>query len=86
MVGNGVGAKKGILFKNAQSLEVAGKADIVLLDKTGTITSGKPEVVDIIPFGDISENELLRYAYSLEYKSEHPLALAIVEKAKELGI
>ncbi|MBE6663571.1 MAG: heavy metal translocating P-type ATPase [Ruminococcaceae bacterium] len=82
MVGSGVGAKKGILFKDAGKLEACGKCDIILLDKTGTITSGAPEVTDIIPF-NISEIELLKYAYSLEDKSEHPLALAITKKAKE---
>ncbi len=85
MVGNGVGARKGILFKNATALENAGKAKTVVLDKTGTITKGKPVVTDIIPYG-IDENQLLRYAYSLEKKSEHPLALAIVDKAQKMGI
>lgn len=85
MVGNGVGAKNGILFKNAVSLEETGKTDIVVLDKTGTITLGQPKVTDIIPIG-ISENELLLLAYSLEIKSEHPLARAIVEKGKEMNI
>ena len=84
MVGNGMGAKNGILFKTAASLEAAGKADIVLLDKTGTITSGEPIVTDIIPHG-ISEDELLRKAYSLEMRSEHPLAKAIVSVGKERG-
>lgn len=85
MVGNGVGARRGILFKNATALENAGKAKTVVLDKTGTITVGKPIVTDIIPYG-MSENQLIRYAYSLEKKSEHPLALAIVDKAEEMGI
>lgn len=85
MVGNGVGARRGILFKNATALENAGKAKIVVLDKTGTITKGEPQVTDIIPFG-MDENQLLEYAYSLEVKSEHPLAKAVVEKAKELNI
>lgn len=85
MVGSGVGAKKGILFKDAGKLEACGKCDIILLDKTGTITSGEPEVTDIIPFG-ISEGELLKYAYSLEEKSEHPLALAINKRAREENI
>lgn len=85
MVGNGVGAKNGILFKNAVSLEETGKTNIVVLDKTGTITLGQPKVTDIIPIG-ISENELLLLAYSLEIKSEHPLARAIVEKGKEMNI
>lgn len=85
MVGNGKGAKNGILFKTAVSLEEAGKTQIVVLDKTGTITEGKPKVTDVIPVG-ISENDLLRLAYSLEIKSEHPLAKAIVEKAEEMQI
>lgn len=85
MVGNGKGAKNGILFKTAVSLEEAGKTQIVVLDKTGTITEGKPKVTDVIPVG-ISENELLQLAYSLEIKSEHPLAKAIVEKAEEMQI
>ena len=81
MVGNGKGAKNGILFKTAVSLEEAGKTQIVVLDKTGTITEGKPRVTDVIPVG-ISENDLLQIAYSLEIKSEHPLAKAIVEKVE----
>lgn len=85
MVGNGVGAKNGILFKTAVSLEETGKANIVVLDKTGTITMGKPKVTDIIPI-NATENELLEFAYSLEKKSEHPLAKAIVEKGNELDI
>ncbi len=85
MVSSGVGAKNGILFKTAQSLEEAGRADIVLLDKTGTVTEGKPEVTDIMPFG-ISENELLIKAVSLEEKSEHPLAKAVREKGREESI
>lgn len=85
MVGNGKGAKNGILFKTAVSLEEAGKTQIVVLDKTGTITEGKPKVTDVIPVG-ISENDLLQLAYSLETKSEHPLAKAIVEKAEEMQI
>ncbi|MDE6728761.1 MAG: heavy metal translocating P-type ATPase [Oscillospiraceae bacterium] len=84
MVGNGVGAKNGILFKTAAALEAAGKADIVLLDKTGTITSGEPVVTDVIPNG-ISAEELLKKAYSLEMRSEHPLAKAIVSYGKERG-
>lgn len=86
MVGSGMGAKNGILFKTAVSLEQTGKTEIVVLDKTGTITSGRPEVTDIIPSMGIDENELLRLAYSLEKKSEHPLARAVVKKAQELGI
>lgn len=85
MVGNGMGAKNGILFKTASSLEEAGRTQIVVLDKTGTITSGEPKVTDIIPLG-ISENDLLEIAYSLENKSEHPLAKAIILKAKEKNI
>ncbi|MBQ3007072.1 MAG: heavy metal translocating P-type ATPase [Clostridia bacterium] len=85
MVGSGVGAKNGILFKNAVSLETAGRVNTVVLDKTGTITNGAPKVTDIIPCG-ISEDELLGIAYSLEKKSEHPLASAITEKAEERNI
>lgn len=85
MVGNGVGAKNGILFKTAVSLEETGRVSTVVLDKTGTITEGKPKVTDIIPI-NISEKELLSFAYSLEIKSEHPLAKAIVEKGNELNI
>lgn len=81
-VGHGVGAKKGILFKNAESIETAGKTQIVVLDKTGTVTKGEPEVTDIIPFGDTSEKDLLTFASSLESKSEHPLAKAVVKKAE----
>ena len=76
MVGSGMGAKKGILFKNAVSLEGAGRTEIVILDKTGTITKGKPELEDVIPLG-VSEKDLLTLAYSLEKKSEHPLSHAI---------
>ncbi len=82
MVGSGAGAKNGILFKTAVSLEEAGRVNIVALDKTGTITMGEPKVTDIIPEG-ITENELLQLAYSLEKKSEHPLAGAIINKAEE---
>ena len=85
MVGNGMGARKGILFKTAASLEEAGKTQIAVLDKTGTITKGEPKVTDIIPF-EITENELLKYAYSIEIKSEHPLAKAIIVKAEELSL
>ncbi|MBQ4644154.1 MAG: heavy metal translocating P-type ATPase [Clostridia bacterium] len=85
MVGNGVGAKNGILFKNAVSLEETGKANIVVLDKTGTITTGQPSVTDILPINS-TENELLNVAYALEIKSEHPLARAIVNKADEMKI
>ncbi|MBE5888183.1 MAG: heavy metal translocating P-type ATPase [Lachnospiraceae bacterium] len=86
MVGSGVGARNGVLFKTAVSLEETGKAKIVVLDKTGTITSGKPQVTDIHPFGELAQDELLSYAYALECKSEHPLAHAIVEKAKEVKV
>lgn len=85
IVGNGMGARKGILFKTAASLEEAGKTQIAVLDKTGTITKGEPKVTDIIPF-EITENELLKYAYSIEAKSEHPLAKAIIVKAEELSL
>ena len=85
MVGNGMGARKGILFKTAASLEETGKTQIAVLDKTGTITKGEPKVTDIIPF-EITENELLKYAYSIEVKSEHPLAKAIIVKAEELSL
>ena len=85
MVGNGMGARKGILFKTAASLEEAGKIQIAVFDKTGTITKGEPKVTDVIPFG-ISENELLQYAYSIETKSEHPLAKAIIVKAEEISL
>ena len=85
MVGNGVGAKNGILFKTAVSLEETGRANTVVLDKTGTITEGKPKVTDIIPI-NTTENELLSLAYSLEIKSEHPLAKAIVQKGEETDV
>ena len=83
MVGNGMGARNGIMFKTAVSLEETGKMQIVALDKTGTITSGKPKVTDIIPAAGVTEDTLLKCAYALENKSEHPLARAILEKAKE---
>lgn len=86
MVGNGVGAKNGILFKNATSLETTGKISYVLLDKTGTITNGTPVVTDIIPSENYTENDLLSYASSLESKSEHPLAKAVVQKAIDSNI
>ncbi len=86
MVGNGVGAKHGILFKTAVSLEETGKTQIVVLDKTGTITSGEPKVTDILPADGVSEDEFLRLANSLEKKSEHPLARAILSLADERGI
>ena len=83
MVGNGMGARNGIMFKTAVSLEETGKMQIVALDKTGTITSGEPKVTDIIPAAGVTEDTLLKYAYALENKSEHPLAIAILENAKE---
>ena len=83
MVGNGMGARNGILFKTAVSLEEAGKVQIVALDKTGTITSGHPEVTDLLPADDISEQELLSLALALEKKSEHPLAGAVLKYAAE---
>ncbi len=86
MVGNGVGAKAGILFKTAASLENAGKTQIVALDKTGTVTHGTPKVCDVITANNTDKIELLSYAYSVELKSEHPLAKAIVEYAKEHNI
>ena len=86
MVGNGMGAKNGILFKTAVSLEETGKMDIVALDKTGTITSGEPRVTDVIPSGGVTERELVSLALSLEKKSEHPLAKAVLLYAKEQQI
>lgn len=84
MVGNGMGAKHGIMFKTAVSLEETGKMEIVALDKTGTITSGEPKVTDLIPADGVTEEELLRFAFALEQKSEHPLAKAVLQKAEEL--
>ena len=86
MVGNGVGAKNGILFKTAAALESVGKTQIIALDKTGTITKGTPVVTDVIPAVGIEKSELLEYAYSLEQRSEHPLAKSIIEYGKEQGI
>ena len=86
MVGNGLGAKHGILFKTAVSLEETGKVDIVALDKTGTITRGEPRVTDLLPAGGVTEQELLTLAYALEQKSEHPLARAILERGQAAGI
>lgn len=86
MVGNGVGAKNGILFKTAVSLEQAGKVKIVALDKTGTITKGTPMVTDVIPADGVSEDELVADAMSLEAPSEHPLAKAVVKKGTDMGI
>ena len=86
MVGNGIGAKNGILFKTSESLETAGKTQIVALDKTGTITEGRPEVTDLIPAAGITQTELLRLAYALEKRSEHPLARAVVKRGEEEGL
>lgn len=86
MVGNGLGAKQGILFKTGEALENTGKLKTVVLDKTGTVTEGRPEVTDILPFSPCSEEELLSAAYSLERKSEHPLAHAVVTEAEERKI
>lgn len=86
MVGNGVGAKNGILFKTAVSLEETGRVNTVVLDKTGTITQGQPKVTDIIPAENITEEQLLNFAYSLEVKSEHPLAHAITQKGEEMSL
>ena len=86
MVGNGVAAKNGILFKTSASLEQTGKADIIVLDKTGTITSGIPKVTDIITAEGVSENELLKDAFSLEQGSEHPLGRAVTEYCTSLGM
>ena len=86
MVGSGKGAKQGILFKTAASLEAAGRTEIVVLDKTGTVTAGQPRVTDIIPAGELSDERLLELAASLESLSEHPLAKAIMDEAAERGI
>ena len=86
MVGNGVGAKHGILFKTAVSLEETGKMDVVCLDKTGTITKGEPQVTDVIPVEGVTAEELLLYAYSLEQKSEHPLAKAVLKYGQEHAV
>src|SRR5699024_640615 len=86
MVGNGMGARNGIMFKTAVSLEETGKMQIVALDKTGTITSGEPKTTDILPAEETSEEELLTLAYALEKKSEHPLANAILETVRERGV
>ena len=85
MVGNGMGAKNGIMFKTAASLEAAGRTEIVALDKTGTITSGQPKVTDMVPAQGITEEELLSLACALEQKSEHPLARAVLEYGQEKG-
>ncbi|MBQ2956973.1 MAG: cadmium-translocating P-type ATPase [Clostridia bacterium] len=86
MVGSGMGAKNGILFKTAVSLEETGRTQIVALDKTGTITSGEPRVTDILPADGVSPEELMRLAASLEKKSEHPLARAVLKHAEENGV
>ena len=86
MVGNGKGAKNGILFKTAVSLEEAGKVRVVALDKTGTITTGQPRVTDVLPAPGITDEQLIAAAYALEQKSEHPLAHAVVERAQNLGL
>ena len=85
MVGNGVGAKNGILFKTAATLENAGKVNVVALDKTGTITEGEPKVTDMIPAEGYTQDTLLELAIALEAKSEHPLAKAVMQKGEELG-
>ncbi len=86
MVGNGLGAKNGILFKTSESLEETGKVQIIALDKTGTITKGEPQVTDLLPAAGVSEEELLRKAYALEQKSEHPLAKAVNSRAEQAGL
>ena len=86
MVGNGMGAKHGILFKTAVSLEETGKVQIVALDKTGTITSGEPKVTDMVPSDGVGEEQLLKYAYALEKKSEHPLAKAVLQYGDVKGV
>lgn len=86
MVGNGVGAKNGILFKTAAALEEAGRTEIIALDKTGTITMGEPRVTDLLPAPGVTEDQLLSLAAALEKKSEHPLARSVMQKAEELGL
>ena len=86
MVGNGVGARSGILFKTAAALENCGKVKVVALDKTGTITEGEPRVTDVISVGGSTESDLIRLAVSLEKKSEHPLAKAIMQKGEQDGV
>ena len=86
MVGNGKGAKNGILFKTAVSLEEAGKVRVVALDKTGTITTGQPRVTDVLPAPGVTEEALIAAAYALEQRSEHPLARAVVERAESLQL
>ncbi len=86
MVGNGVGAKNGILFKTAAALESAGRVEIVALDKTGTVTEGQPRATDFLPSDGVSESELLRFAAALEQYSEHPLSKAVLEAARDRGL
>ncbi len=86
MVGNGLGARNGILIKTGEALENVGRIDSVVLDKTGTVTEGAPSVTDILPAEGVTESELIQLALSLEAKSEHPLARAVVERARELGV
>lgn len=86
MVGNGLGAKNGILFKTSEAMEMTGRIEIAALDKTGTLTEGAPRVTDIVPKDGVSEEELLQAAYALERRSEHPLARAIADLAEERGI
>ena len=86
MVGNGVGAKNGILFKTGEALEEAGKTEIIALDKTGTITSGEPKVTELVPVSGITEEELLKTAFSLEKNSEHPLGKAVVSEGEKRGL
>ena len=86
MVGNGLGARNGILIKTGEALENVGRIDSVVLDKTGTVTEGAPSVTDILPAEGVTEGELIQLALSLEAKSEHPLARAVVERARELGV
>ena len=86
MVGSGVGAKNGILYKTAAAIEESGRAEIVIMDKTGTVTKGKPDVTDIIPAEGIPAESLLKLAAAAEYKSEHPLAKAVAKKAEEMGL
>lgn len=86
MVGNGVGAKNGILFKTAAALEEAGKTEIIALDKTGTITMGEPHVTELLPAPGVTEEQLLKLAAVLEKKSEHPLARSVMRRAEELGL
>lgn len=83
MVGTGKGAELGVLVKSGEALETAHKIDTIIFDKTGTLTKGKPEVTDIIAFGSYTENDVLSYAYAIEYGSDHPLAQAIIKKGNE---